>query len=852
VKRQDLAGEWRLSRDGGATIKGRLPGCTYLDYMAAGGENPFWGENETKANELSRHDYSYSREFELTGEILANERLELVADGLDTLCEVSVNGALAGKTDNINRVWRLDVKALCREGKNEVRLHFKNPYPVIEERQSVEKLPFMSMPIPGVGHIRKTPSHFGWDWGPKLPPAGVTRSIGLEAYTAKIEDLQIKQLHKNGAVTLMVAVELSGIPAGAAASVKLTLIDSDGKKTDFDAKVESTTAKAELDVKNPQLWWCNGLGAQPLYQINISAAVDGEEIDSAHRQIGLRTIELDTGKDEHGRQFRFIVNGVPIFAKGADWIPADSFITRTDRETYFFYANAAKTANMNMLRVWGGGHYECEDFYDACDACGILVWQDFNFACNMYPFHHQEFAANVRAEVIDNVRRLRHRASLALWCGNNECETPMMLSRFIKIKNPIINGNLRFYHHTLDKWVKELDDVTPYWPGSPSSGSLDHRVHMLKEGEIWGDTHLWQIWHGMRPIEAFRKFPTRFCSEFGVESMPSMSAIRSFTDNPSPELFDPVMQLHQKSAGGNEKILFYLLAKYRNPAKFDDYVYLTQLVQANAVRFATDCWRRNIGRQNGAIFWQLNDCWPVASWAGIDYEKQLKAVMYHARHFNKPLCLSNDYYSDRAEIYCVNELPRDFNGTVEWKLTEFGGKVINGGEKEIKLTAVSSKKAIVLEYAQMLKGAKKQDVSLGVRLIENGLICDEKNWLLVPDKNAALPKAFVKTNVKIAGNKAEVEFSCEKYARYVYVEAEGVTAAWSDNFFDVPAGESVTVTVDLPDDMTVETFSRGLKIKTLTDVTPKNSLLIDKFLRVAMVMRNYNYLTWLLFNIVLS
>jgi beta-mannosidase len=589
-----------------------------------------------------------------------------------------------------------------------------------------------------------------------------------------------------------------------------------------------------------------------LYQEHISVRHNGAEAHSLRRQIGLRTLRLDTDPDALGNQFRFLINGVPIFAKGADWIPPDAFITRAGRDTMFFYAQAAKRANMNMLRVWGGGMYENEDFYDACDACGLLVWQDFIFACNTYPLEDPAYLANVRAEVADNVRRLRHRASLALWCGNNEAEAYRMLQRLIKIRNPVMDNNMDFYHHTLRAWVEELDGVTPYWPGSPSAGSLEHRLHSLKPGEIRGDTHLWQIWHGMRPIQAFRKLPTRFCSEYGMESMPSLHTVRTFTDAPSPSLFDPVMRLHQKSKGGNEKILYYLLAQYRNPADFADFVYLSQLVQANTVRFATDCWRRGMGRHNGALFWQFNDCWPVASWAGIDYEKQLKAVVYQARHFNKMLCLSNDAYPNRAELYVANEYPRPFAGTLEWRLTDFWGRRLRSGACPVEAGPVSSVKAATLRWKDLLQGVQKNQAALEVRLLEDGRPADEKTWLLVPDKDAALPQARLETHCALRGRTAAVTLTAQAYARYVYVEAEGVTAPWSDNFFDLPAGKSITLTVDLPPAMDAAALAEKLAVKTLADVRPKNSRLWDKWLRVEMMLRNKNFLSWILFNLLLG
>lgn len=928
MRRLDLAGEWALSRTDGtawpvggspapATLPGRLPGSTYLDLVANGAEDPFWGDRETVANEWAHHAYRYARTFDLDPDLLAAAHLDLVVDGLDTLCTVTVNGHEVARTDNVNRTWRLDVTGLCCATGNTLTLDFADPYPYIEARQTADPLPAPMTPIPGVGHLRKTVCHFGWDWGPKLPPAGVTRSIGLEAWDVRLEDLRIRQVHHDGAVRLSVSAVLTGGPdvgpglggphagpvpagdpgaeAGSPTSILdegvhavLTLTDPDGRTSDHVATPSDVDGAPgaltwDLGIEDPQLWWCNGLGAQPLYDVDVvvthaaaAPAAGAAELDHVHRRIGLRTIELDTASDQWGDQFRFVINGVPIFAKGANWIPADSFPTRADAETVDFYVRTAQRANMNMLRVWGGGMFESEAFYDACDRHGLLVWQDFLFACNAYPFHDPGFVANVRAEVEDNVRRLRHRASLALWCGNNENEVFVGLwknGEREKATNPA------FYHETLRAWVDELDGVTPYWPGSPSSGSRDKRLHSMAPGKTWGDTHLWNIWHGMRPIEAFREYPTRFCSEYGMESMPSMATIRSFTDEEQPGLFDPVMTVHQKCDSGNAKVLYYLLAKYRNPASFEDFVYLSQLVQADTVGFATDCWRRNIGRQNGALHWQMNDCWPVASWAGVDYGRQLKAVTYKARHFNRMLCLSNDYFEDRAELHVVNEYPTPFNGTLEWELQAFDGSPISAGTAPVRVGPVASERVVVLRHADILRGRAADSAVLVARLVgpardvideaaplavsrtsgggdtstEAGeVVRDTKDWLLVPDRDAALPRARVDASCAVESGVATVTLTSAQYARDVFVQAQGVTAPWSDNFMDVLPGRPVTLTVDIPSGMGADDLRDRLRVKTLADVRPRNGRLTDRWTRVRMMMGSKNWVSYLIYKYVLK
>jgi len=841
----DLAGNWQLSQDDKPPIPGFLPGSTYLAYMANGMPDPFWGMNETAAAELAHHHYTYARTFTLPAHFLAKAHVDLVAQGLDTLCTIALNGTELGKTNNIYRTWRLDAKPLLQAGENTIEIRIENPFPYMAARQKNDPLPGGAVSAKGATHLRKTPCHFGWDWGPALPPAGLVGSIALESYETRITDLRVRQIHREQQVNLEVTAQLLST-TGSRMDGEIKLRTPEGEVLTYQMQADDSRLHCLIAVDNPQLWWCNGLGGQPLYHLTLTALRDGETADIREMRIGLRTIELDTSPDKYGAQFRFIVNGAPIFAKGANWIPVDSFITRVKREDIDFYIDSARRANMNMLRVWGGGMYESEDFYDACDRNGILVWQDFIFACGAYPLHDQAFLDNVHAEVADNVRRIRHRACLALWCGNNENE---YFAKLWRKGSKAEKSNLPFYHHTLREWVNELDGTTPYWPGSPSAGGLEHKLQSRKTGRIRGDSHLWQIWHGMMPVESFRKLTTRFCSEFGMESMPSLHTVRAFTDQ-SPNLFDPVMQLHQKSIGGNEKMLFYLLAKYRNPARFEDFVYLSQLVQADTVRFATDCWRRNIGLTNGALFWQFNDCWPVASWAGIDYHRQWKAVTYQSRHFNKLLCLSNDYFKDRAELYVINERNEDFSGTLEWTICDFYGNNINGGTYPVSASAVSPARCAVLSYKDILKGHKIEDVVLIVKLINSEKTTDEKSWLLAADKYARLPRASLELECTQEGTLATVIVSSPVYARSVFLEAQGVTAPWSDNFFDIPAGRSVTVTVPLPEGMDAAHLKERIKVKSLADVKPKNGIAADKRLRFLMMLRKKNWGSWLIFKLV--
>jgi beta-mannosidase len=845
-QRIELGGEWQFGEAGSSRmIDGALPGCNYLDLMNAGEiEDPFWGRNEEAATQLAEKDYLYARSFSIDQTFLQHDRLELVVSGLDTLGIIHLNGVEIGRCSNAHRSYRFVINGQLKAGENEISIIFHSPVVYIRAKNAENPLDTFGM-ADFAAHIRKPQCHFGWDWGPNLPLVGIHGSIAIEGCSKeRVTNLKIEQQHADGQVELLVSTEIERLREyNGPLYLRYRLEAPDGRVQTDTIQMERDQNSLAIQVENPKLWWCNGLGEQPLYTFTIELLEEKDNlsaVDSCTRQIGLRTIRLDTSADKWGRNFRFLVNGVPIFAKGADWIPSDSFVTRTIREDLDFYIKSAKDANMNMLRVWGGGYYESDTFYDLCDQYGILVWQDFAFACAAYPLGDTDFLDNVKQEVIDNVRRLRHRASLALWCGNNEIKIMGMMFK----KKETCASHDEFFYNTLKGWVAAEDRQTPYWQSSPSSCEPQTKGNDLTEG----DTHLWQVWHGMQPLESFRKYPTRFCSEFGVESMPSMAAIRSFTDQENPTLFDPVMQAHQKSVGGNEKMLFYILSKYRNPATLQNLIYLSQLIQSETVRMATEFWRRNSGRCNGAIYWQYNDCWPVASWAGIDYQKQFKAVQYRAKHFNQMLCVSAEMHPNRAEIYIINDHPGLFTGCLRWRLVDFAGNNINSKTIQVSVEKNTSTRVEVVKFAKALAGRKKGEAALILELLDiTGNIVSTQNNLLVADKEASLKKPNLKPVFSQKGGMVTLNLAADSYSRFTFVEIDGVSTPLSDNFFDIEAGQTVELTFAMPSNKRIEDLEKGLHITTLTDVKPKGSLLDDKLIRLKTSLSRHNIAMWFVF-----
>lgn len=832
----ELGGKWQFSKVGSeVSWPGRLPGLNYLDLMEAGViEDPFWGQNEDIAREIGENDYIYSRSFSVDPAFLQQDEIYLVIAGLDTLATIHINGAKIGHFKNAHCLFRIPVKNHLTAGENEISILFASPQDYIRTKDKENPMFSMGM-APYATHIRKPECHFGWDWGPVLPPSGIHGSIALEGYSqARIMDLRIEQEHVNGQVILHLHESLERLGRTSRLLwLRVSLKSPEAQIAEYSWKVDGETAVQEILIENPQLWWCNGLGAQPLYELTVEILENERSnlpLDRWVRKIGLRTIRLDTSSDRWGRNFCFVVNDVPIFAKGGDWVPSDSFVTRTTRKDLDFYIRSAHDANMNMLRVWGGGYYESDAFYDLCDQYGILVWQDCAFACMEYPLNDQAFLQNIKAEITDQVRRLRHRASLALWCGNNEIKIISML--FKKAKRALHD---EFFYNTLGEWIQEEDRLTPYWASSPSSQHMTTKANSLKEG----DTHLWQVWHGMQPLESFRNFPTRFCSEFGVESLPSMLAIRSFTDLENPGLFDPVIQAHQKSAGGNEKMLYYILSKYRHPASLEDFIYLSQLIQSETVRMATEFWRRNSERCHGAIYWQYNDCWPVASWAGIDYLQQFKALQYRARHFNAMVCVSAEMHTKHADIYGINDRKEAFAGSLHWRIVNFGGKEIAGEVLPINIDKNKSQKLVSIDYKEFLGQIPKASVALVLELrdLKEEIISSQHN-LLVADKEATLQKPTFTASIAQQGDTGILSLSASHYSRYTWLQLEGINTPLSDNYFDLEAGQTATITFTIPEGMKAEDIS--VRIMDLTSVWTQGTLARDKWLRLKMRLKPQN------------
>ena len=790
MKTISLNGAWTLEIPGSAfgPVSAAVPGSVYHDLLSAGCiEDPFWRDNETEALRLMENDFVYSRRFEVGADLLGCESVILRCEGLDTLAEIRVNGALAGTAENMHRIWEYDVKSLLREGENDISVRFASPTKYIREAYALSRADGSSDAMVGFPLLRKAHCMFGWDWGPRLPDAGIWRPISLLGIdTARIRDVLILQDHSQApdAVALTVRTNLEYVGAGETAlRVRVT---GPGGET-----FEACGEEAVIHIPGPKLWWPAGFGEQPLYTVTVTLEKAGAELDSSEKRIGLRTMTVTRKKDEWGESFSHCVNGVDIFAMGADYIPEDNLLPRVNPERTRKLLTDARAANMNCVRVWGGGYYPEDAFYDICDELGLLVWQDFMFACAVYNLT-DEFEANITAEFVDNVRRLRHHPSLALWCGNNEMEQFVAQGEWVSSKRQAADY-IKMYEYVIPKVLKTEDPQAFYWPASPSSGgSFD-----APQDPNRGDVHYWDVWHGLKPFTDYRNYLFRYVSEFGFQSFPCMETIESFTLPEDRNLFSYVMEKHQRNASANGRIVFYLSQMYLYPREMSELVYASQLLQAQAMQYGVEHWRRHRGHCMGAVIWQLNDCWPVASWASIDYFGRWKALHYYAKRFFAPVLIScheegilSQNTNVNAEPFALkksarlnvsNETRSPFAGTVRWSLRRPDASVIREGSESVSVSALDTLWLDELDFSE----EDTYGTYFAYELLDaGGRTVGEGSVLFCPPKHFR----FADPELSVRREGDELVVTARAYARSVEILA-GADTVLEDNYFDMNAGE---------------------------------------------------------------
>ena len=822
----DLGGAWKLQRVGNSQhFPATVPGCVHTDLLKAGAiEDPFYRDNELKVKWVSEADWIYSRSFSVGDEVLARDRVLLRCKGLDTFAVVTLNGREVGAADNMYRLWEFDIKPALRRGENRISIRFNSVLPYIRRRQKGRNLAGWGGPreVAGRAWVRKEPCNFGWDWGPVLVTAGIWRPISIEAFdVARIADLHVTQDHsRSGAVTLRVRAEVERARRSAAAThVRVTVLFQDKAVGHAVAPVRGRAAEAELTIRSPKLWWPNGMGDQPLYCVVVDLLdADDHLLDNAVRRIGLRTLELQREKDRWGESFRFAVNGVPFFAKGANWIPADAFAARVGLGDYEALLRSAAAAHMNMLRVWGGGVYESEDFYDLCDELGLCIWQDFMFACSTYPAYDRAFLRSVRAEAEHQVRRLRHHACIALWCGNNELEQGLVGDRW-SVQPPRMSWRdyAKLFDRLLPQVVRRNDPERAYWPCSPHNPCGDRSKY---NNPACGDAHLWEVWHGRKPFESYRANLHRFCSEFGFQSFPEPRTVRLFTAPSDRNVTSYVMEHHQRSGIGNSVIFQYMLEWFRLPQDFDSALWLSQILQGIGMKYAVEHWRRSMPRTMGTLYWQLNDCWPVASWSSIDYLKRWKALHYMARRFYAPLLVSSveDLKSGRVAAHATSDLLKACEGALSWRVTTAAGENLETGSCPVRLPARTSRLVRTLDLKRHLDARGPRDLLLWLDLSVRGRSVSADLVTFARPKHLELADPAVKVAVSRAeAGGFRVGLTAARPALWAWLELSGADASFSDNFFHLQPRQPVEVLVEPSRALSLAAFRRQLRVRSLKD-----------------------------------
>ena len=812
-----ILGEQDIYGVNGRKIPATIPGSVYGNLLQQGlMPDPFYGMNELDALKLMENDFCFQTAFSLTGEQLAGDFLLLRFDGIDTLADIYLNDILLGHADNMHRVWEFEIREAAGEGENTLRVEIASPTRYIEEENQKVFTGGSTDAMRGFPHLRKAHCMFGWDWGPRLPDAGLFREVSvLWGHSARLEQVYITQdwsmcgkteqsTEKNvndgvgehaetsgNIVYITYNVEIEDFADEDAYELRTALYDDTGELIAEKSSKKDEDGWDTIAVQNPKRWWPHGYGEQPLYRAEVTLLdAEGSVLDVWSRRIGLRTMTMNTEKDEWGECFAHEVNGVKIFAMGADYIPEDNILFRVTPERTCRLLKDAVAANHNCIRVWGGGYYPDDWFFDICDELGLIVWQDFMFACASYELD-AAFARNISAEIRDNVRRIRHHACLGLWCGNNEMETQTLDEAWqpsIKQKCDYI----KIFEYIIPGILEEEDPATFYWPSSPSAGgNYDNPWD-----ENRGDTHYWAVWHGNKPFTDYRNYYFRYMSEFGFQSFPCLKTIETFTEPEDRNIFSRVMEMHQRNTAANGKIMNYLSATYLYPASFEMLLYASQLLQADAIRYGIEHFRRHRGRCMGAVVWQLNDIWPVASWASIDYYGRWKALHYVEKRAFAPVMISCEEVGELSErpfcvaqpgpieksarLHVANETRETVSGTVRWALRKASGEVILDGEQKVSVEPLSGVWLPKLDFSEY----DELSVYISYSFEQEGAVVSENTSLFTA------PKHFTFADPKLTWTREgnTLLISADAYAKSVEIEGVDGDVRLSDNFFDMNPG----------------------------------------------------------------
>ena len=818
--RKSLNGNWQLNSKwliakGFKDLKAIVPGSIYKDLLKHKLiDEPYYRANEAKMLDYMKDDYAYSRFITISKADLKKE-INLVFLGLDTVAEIYLNDKLVAKTYNMHRRYRFNVNEFVHEGKNSLKVVIKSCLEFIkeEDKKNTHQLMNMQYAVKGYANIRKAHCMFGWDWGPQMPDGGIWRDCFLEVIDkGRIDDVLVYQDTSLDKSILKIKVNNHLL----AKNVKVVVSLKNGDDFYELEDIAKETNEFKLEVNQPKLWYPVGYGNQPLYDLEVKL-VKGKEVDTYFERLGLRKMEIKRIPDQFGESFTVCVNGQDVFIKGSDYIIEDNILNNKDINHTKFLLKAALEGNQNCLRVWGGALYPSDDFYKLCDEAGILIWQDLMFACGFYNMENEDFVKEIKAEIIDNVKRIHNHPCLMLICGNNENETAAL------------NWNIPSFEYTTKWYLYQYEDLIPslvkevapdlfYWPSSPSSGggfddpNSDNR----------GDMHYWGVWHGNEPIEDYRKIYPRMLSEFGMQSFPCMKTINAFTLPKDRNIYSYVMERHQKNRSANQKIMNYIGSMFKYPKDLEYIAYVSQLIQAEAVRYCVEHLRRNYPRCMGSIYWQLNDCWPVASWSSIDYYDRYKALQYYSKHFYAPILVSIeennsaslDYtHSDgkqTARIVLTNESKDDLSGAYIWMLCDFDGNILKQGSGKVEASKYSAKEIANLEFN--LSFEEQINTYLKVEVDIDGKVYNNYSSF-VRDKYLDLKKPDIKYYLENKDDTYYLHLKADTYTKYVWVDLKKDDCIFSDNFFNLEKGEEKIISFKINKNIK----ERDIKIINLVD-----------------------------------
>ncbi len=823
LKTLSLNGGWRLSASGGGKSCGAtVPGCVHTDLMNAGAiPDPFYSTHELDLQWISDNNWTYRRAFEVDRSFMA-KRMLLACEGLDTVATVKVNGKTVGRAENMFRRYDFDVTKVLVAGTNTVKVEFLAPTRYGEKRSleipyeipgSEYHWPLGQDTITYRNQLRKAQFQFGWDWAPCLPTMGIWKDISLFSYDqARLEHVSTRQVFSGKDVTLEVVAHLQSLATG---SLKIRAVlarsATEGSRRQAETVCKTVrvipgarTCSLKLAISRPALWYPNGHGAQPLYPLTVEI-MDGDEVlDVRQFKIGFRNIELIRKPDATGESFFFKVNGIPVFAKGANWVPADSFPSRISGDKYEFLLQSAVDANMNMLRVWGGGIYESDRFYDLCDEKGILVWQDFLFACCAYPAT-PEFLENVSQEARQQIRRLKNHACLALWCGNNENEGVERTWGRNKKHSAWLGRDYRKLGRVLEQACRREDGDRPYWPASPHLGGMDS-----------GDEHFWKVGSNREPFSDYLMAKPRFVSEFGFQSLPTIHTVRSMVAKEDLNVSSPAMEHHQRKKGWNPLLLDYIGLNFRFPSSMAHISYLSQLNQALAMKTAVEHWRRCKPWTMGTLYWQYNDCWPAVSWAGIDGTLNWKALHYFARRFYGALLVSFLEKDESVELWLTSDRAKSTAGSIVIQIWRTDGELLDRVEQSFTLKAQQSRRMTALTLKQILRyGNRKEDTVLHAKVVgADDLACN--THVLVPYKYLDIRPPEIQCSFDV--KRQQILLDAKRPAFFVKLDAPGGGVTFKDNYFNLLPDVRVSVPQGKRAVGGKPWFAKNLDVMSLADI----------------------------------